>query len=120
MTLFFDLRTSLIKTIKLHGEKQSADFDAVEPFLIKMAEIQKEYSLDQIYNADESGLVFKNFEKKSSNLIPDNRLLTVKLKDRSGSSFLIYIRRTIFAQITVLKESSGFYSSKSILIEMYR
>jgi len=67
-----------IKNIRLHGEKQSADTDAVEPFLIKMAEIQKEYSLNQIYNADESGLIYKS--------LPNTTLATFEERRKNSAS----------------------------------
>ncbi len=67
-----------IKATRLHGERQSADNDAVEPFLVEMAEIQKEYSLDQIYNADESGLIFKS--------LPNTTLATYEERRTNSAS----------------------------------
>ncbi len=67
-----------LKCITLHGEKQSADTDAVEPFLAEMAEIQKEYSLDQIYNADESGLIYKS--------LPNTTLATFEERRTNSAS----------------------------------
>ncbi len=72
-----------LKCITLHGEKQSADTDAVEPFLAEMAEIQKEYSLDQIYNADESGLVFKSLPNTTMSTLEERTQRTKRKESHS-------------------------------------
>ncbi|GFS16581.1 tigger transposable element-derived protein 6-like [Elysia marginata] len=45
-----------------HGEKQSTDFIAAETYQTqKLPQLLKEYSPDDIYNADETGLFSKTF-----------------------------------------------------------
>lgn len=56
-----------IRQLSITGEKLSSDVSAVEPFkkllLGKIKELQ--LSLDQVYNADESGLFFKVLPQKT-------------------------------------------------------
>jgi len=49
-----------IKNRNMHGEKLSADASSVQPFLEDFGDQIKDYSLDQIYNADKSGLNYKS------------------------------------------------------------
>ncbi len=48
-----------IKNRNTHGEKLSADASSVQPFVKDFVDQIKDYSLDQIYNVDESGLYIK-------------------------------------------------------------
>ena len=56
-----------IRELSLQGEKLSADQPAAEDFVPKFREFVKEgqYSLDQVFNCDESGLYYKLMPKKS-------------------------------------------------------
>ena len=42
-----------ISSKRLHRERNSADHDSVDSFLLEFQAIRKDYSLDQIFNADE-------------------------------------------------------------------
>jgi hypothetical protein len=67
-----------IRTLKICGEKLSADQSAVEPFINELDQVIKNQYLElsQIYNADESGLFWK--------LLPDRTLVTSNEKTVPG------------------------------------
>lgn len=57
-----------IRQVNLYGEKLSADQDAVNIFKTEMDGLLTNYTKDQIYNADETGLNFKMLSKKSQRI----------------------------------------------------
>jgi hypothetical protein len=67
-----------IRTLKICGEKLSADQSAVEPFINELDQVIKNQYLElsQIYNADESGSFWK--------LLPDRTLVTSNEKTVPG------------------------------------
>lgn len=54
-----------IRQLSLCGEKMSADQDAVDVFKTEFEEMVEGYTMDQLFNADETGLNFKMLPKKS-------------------------------------------------------
>lgn len=56
-----------IRTLDISGEKLSTDSDAAEAFKISFNEllIEEEYSLQNVYNADETGLFWKALPEKT-------------------------------------------------------
>ena len=62
---------------KLCGKQLSSNIEAIEPFKVEFAKILEEFSTDQIYNADESGLNYKS--------LPNKSLTTAAEKNPSGT-----------------------------------
>ena len=56
-----------IRQLSLQGEKMSADSDAAHDFVVSFREFVKEnnYSMDQIFNCDETGLNFRLLPEKT-------------------------------------------------------
>lgn len=87
-----------LRTLKISGEKLSADSSALEPFKQKLVQLIQEMglTLDQIYNADESGLIYKALpsstlvsnEEKSApgRKIPKERITFTPCSNITGSN----------------------------------
>jgi hypothetical protein len=94
-----------IRTLKICGEKLSADQSAVEPFINELNQVITNQSLQpsQIYNADESGLFWK--------LLPDRTLVTSTEKTAPG-------RKTSKERITFLTccNADGSHRLKLLVI----
>lgn len=54
-----------IRELDLLGEKSSANESSAEQFKLKFKNIMKNYSLDDVYNCDETGLLWKALPRKS-------------------------------------------------------
>ena len=56
-----------LRELTLSGESLSADMNAVAPFQQKIQKLMREegYSRDQVFNADETGLWWKQLPSKS-------------------------------------------------------
>ncbi|GAB0099925.1 tigger transposable element-derived protein 1 [Sergentomyia squamirostris] len=56
-----------LRNIKLNGEAESADFEAAEKYPTELAEIIRDggYSLGQIFNVDEIGLLYKKMPTRT-------------------------------------------------------
>ena len=97
---------------QMNGQKVSADTEAVLPFIDELKQIIEEggYSLDQVYNVDETGLVWKQGTTKtytSQVMAQSKQLSTVK-----GS----------MSRVTLLLggNASGTHKLKPLLIHKYK
>lgn len=58
-------RRHSLKTIVLHGEKSSADTTSAELFKETFQDLLQTYDEDDIYNADESGLLWRSLPNRT-------------------------------------------------------
>ena len=59
------LARNSIKLRNMHGENESCDFAAAEAYKKEFPKIVAGYSTDQIYNADETGLIYFSLPTKT-------------------------------------------------------
>lgn len=107
-----------------HGEKQSTDFAAAESFQSdRLPQLLSEYSPDDIYNADETGLFFKGFPDRgytykgvelSGGKKQKDRVTVLVCTNMSGSD-----KRKLLV-IGKSKQPRGFPSNLSKLPVVYR
>ena len=77
------LARNSIKLRNMHGENESCDLAAAEAYKIEFPRIIAGYSVDQIYNADETGLIYFSLPTKTYTTPDENKIKGwKKSKDR--------------------------------------
>jgi len=57
---------------QLHGEAGSVDMEAIEPELVEIRNLCSQYSPENIYNCDETGIYLKELDTKSYTVLKSN------------------------------------------------
>ena len=71
-----------IKTLAIAGEKVSADVISADEFVSSFKDLTNGYSLDQIFNCDETGLYYKMLPGRTLTTAHNDPIGTKKVKER--------------------------------------